>query len=373
MAGEITTYITKGQGCICALGNNVDDSLTNLFANKSGIQKMQFDDIPEQLALGKIRSPLGSPSEAEVHLAKELSFFEQLVIKSTEEALSKIEIDIKSKRTIFILSTTKGNIDWIETNEARSLLTSSAKKIKDYFALAHQPLIISVACISGVAGLIWGHRVLQEGKYDHVIVCGADVLSKFVISGFLSFKALSPEVCKPYDKDRVGLNLGEAAATIILSSKIKSDFKIVNGSTANDANHISGPSRTGEGLYRACEKALDGQQVDYISAHGTATPFNDAMEAQAFNRLGLKDVPLNSLKAYIGHTLGAAGVIETLFAVASAERNLTIKSLGFSANIEDEHLNIIKESKNKSIHRVLKTASGFGGSNAAILFERIND
>ena len=152
------------------------------------------------------------------------------------------------------------------------MLTSSADVIKEYFGLAHQPEILSVACISGVAALIWGHRLIQEGRYDHVIVCGADVLSKFVISGFMSFKALSPEICKPHDKDRVGLNLGEAAATIILSSKIQSDFRIVNGSTSNDANHISGPSRTGEGLYRASVQALNEQRIDYISAHGTATP-----------------------------------------------------------------------------------------------------
>lgn len=366
MAERINTYITKGLGCVCALGNNVDASLTKLFANVSGIQKMQFADIPEELALGKVDVGLYDTKS-------QYSWFEQLVIKSTEEALDKVDIDINSERTLFILSTTKGNIEWIDSNTERSLLTSSADILQEHFGLAEQPLLLSVACISGVAALTWGHRLIQQGKYDHVVVCGADVLSKFVISGFMSFKALSPEMCKPHDKDRVGLNLGEAAATIILSSKIKSDFRIVNGSTSNDANHISGPSRTGEGLLRASRQALNGQKVDYISAHGTATPYNDSMEVQAFNRLGMKDVPLNSLKAYIGHTLGAAGVIETLFALASAQENTLIKSLGYKEDEEESSLNIITENTKTAINSILKTASGFGGSNAAIFFERIHD
>ncbi len=366
MAEGVNTYITSGRGCICALGNNVHDAMANLLDNRSGIQKTHFADIPETLALGKI-------DQALLNKESQRSWFEQIVIASIEEALSKVELDVQSDRTLFILSTTKGNIDWIEHNRERSYLTSSADIVKKHFGLVHQPLVLSIACISGVASLLWGHRLIQEGRFDHVVVCGADVLSKFVVSGFMSFKALSPDMCKPHDQDRIGLNLGEAAATLILSSKAKSNFCIKGGSTANDANHISGPSRTGEGLFRASSQALEGDFVDYISAHGTATPYNDAMEVQAFNRLGAADVPVNSFKAYIGHTLGAAGVIETLFALESAEQDVLIQSLGYHKDAEEHSLNIITENRKNKINSFLKTASGFGGTNAALLVQRIHD
>jgi len=196
-----------------------------------------------------------------------------------------------------------------------------------------------------------------------------------VVSGFQSFKALSLQVCKPFDAQRDGLNLGEGAATLILSLKEETtgDIEIFSGASANDANHISGPSRTGEGLHRAIEKALqniDKKQIAFINAHGTATPFNDEMEAIAFSRSQIENVPINSYKAYFGHTLGAAGIMETALSACALKQNIIFSSLGFNELGVTVSLNMNTNLSATKEHYCLKTASGFGGCNAALVLKK---
>jgi len=213
--------------------------------------------------------------------------------------------------------------------------------------------------------------------YKNVIVSGCDVLSEFIVSGFQSFYSLSKSVCKPFDIDRTGLTLGEGAGTVVLSSDpdicLDPLIEIVNGAGSNDANHISGPSRTGEGLYIAINEVLKGStDIDYISAHGTATPYNDDMESIALSRNNLTQIPVNSFKGFIGHTLGAAGIIESIFCFESMRENKLIKTYGLENAGTVEKINIFTENKQQPVNKVLKTASGFGGSNAAILFRKTN-
>jgi 3-oxoacyl-[acyl-carrier-protein] synthase-1 len=208
-------------------------------------------------------------------------------------------------------------------------------------------------------------------------VAGADIVSEFVVSGFQSFKSLSFGPCKPFDIGRDGLNLGEGAGTLMLTSDaghVQDTQKICacGGASSNDSNHISGPSRTGEGLYIAVQKAMDAtnttaENLDYISAHGTATPYNDEMEAKAFTLAGIENVPVNSYKGYFGHTLGAAGVIETALSVHSMRANVLFNTLGFNELGVPDVINVIKGLKNRTVNKVLKTASGFGGCNAALV------
>jgi 3-oxoacyl-[acyl-carrier-protein] synthase-1 len=184
--------------------------------------------------------------------------------------------------------------------------------------------------------------------------------------------------CKPYSINRAGVSLGEATAAVLVSSDRKNaKIKIIGESAINDANHISGPSRTGEGLFRSIENALaeakiNPNQIDYISSHGTATPFNDEMEAIAFNRLGLEKVPVNSLKGFYGHTLGASGLLETVIGIQSVLESKLFISLGFDEMGVSQTINIIEENENRNINYFLKTASGFGGCNTAVLFEKLN-
>jgi 3-oxoacyl-[acyl-carrier-protein] synthase-1 len=171
------------------------------------------------------------------------------------------------------------------------------------------------------------------------------------------------------------LSLGEAAGTIILTNNhdlIKDEEPIIvgRGFTSNDANHISGPSRTGEGLYIAIKRTLErsDRTVDYISAHGTATPFNDEMESIAITRAGMQHVPVNSLKGYWGHTLGAAGVIESISCIHTLRNNILYNTLGFSCLGVTHPIAVINETKKTQVNTCLKIASGFGGCNASLLY-----
>ncbi|OJZ00316.1 MAG: beta-ketoacyl synthase [Sphingobacteriales bacterium 40-81] len=312
--------------------------------------------------------------------------FEQLLLASASNALSLTNIDPSDERTGLIISSTKGNISLLETstqNEAlvkRMSLPVSAKLIAEHFKRVNKPIIVSHACISGLVALITGMRMIQSGKYDHVIVAGADIITQFILSGFQSFHAISNQACKPFDANRTGINLGEAAATIILSSqkpKGKEAIVLSGGAVSNDANHISGPSRTGEELYRVIQQSvqeagIDAAAIDFISAHGTATMYNDEMEARAFNLAGLQDVPLNSLKGYYGHTLGAAGLIETVASVLSLKENVVLPTPGFDTPGTTKPVNVNRQLKQGIYNACLKTASGFGGCNAAIVLKKIN-
>lgn len=309
---------------------------------------------------------------------------EQLFIASIQSAVAKTTIDPSQADTLIILASTKGNIDLLHSATStnfppeRIQLGALAAQVQAYFQQANTPLVVCNACISGVLALDVAKRLLQRKKYRHIIVAGGDLLSEFTISGFQSFKAMSDAPCKPYDKDRTGINLGEGVGTIILSLDRPNTPNVVTldgGASSNDANHISGPSRTGEGLYLAIQKALkdaqcSAEEINYLSLHGTGTLYNDEMESKAVHRSNLSEVPVHSLKGYIGHTLGAAGVIESVVAIESLQGNMLYPSLGFEELGVSLPLNIIQTTQAASLQKCLKTASGFGGCNAAIIFSK---
>lgn len=306
---------------------------------------------------------------------------EKIAILSVAKALETGGVDASSDDVLFILSTTKGNVELLENNSCfepeRIHLWRSAQLIARFFENRNEPIVVSNACISGVAAQIAAARYLTAQRYKYVVVVGAEVLSKFIISGFQSFKALSPERCKPFDKNRIGLNLGEAAATIIFSVADELPAETIvfeNGAIRNDANHISGPSRTGEGLFNAIGKTMqnvDINELSFINAHGTATPYNDDMESIAIGRYGLEQTPLNSLKAYFGHTLGAAGIVETIISALALQEGVVLKSLGAEEIGVAGSVNVNKELMKSDKKAFLKLISGFGGSNAAMVLKKI--
>jgi len=244
---------------------------------------------------------------------------DKLFVTSISQALEDSSIKPSDPRTVMIISSTKGNIDGLdrkaklETGWRRIRLWELAGHVAHLFNCSIVPVVVSNACTSGSVAIIHAARLIASGKYDHAIVTGGDIISEFVISGFQSFQALSPAPCKPFDANRSGLSLGEGVGTVILAAdpeKAGSGLQVVyrGGATSNDANHISGPSRDGEGLYLSIaaalkEAGLNTSELDYISAHGTATPYNDEMESLALNWAGLEQTPVNSFKGYLGHTL----------------------------------------------------------------------
>ena len=312
--------------------------------------------------------------------------FEQLLIASIAEATAGLAVDLTSPRTAFVLATTKGNIglldDEPELTEAlhqRLQLYASAEAVARYFGCTAQPVVVSTACISGLAALLLAQRQLAAGQYDAVVVAGADTVSRFVLSGFGAFQALSAARCRPFSEDRDGINLGEAAATVVLTAAPAAlpggAVRLAGGAITNDANHISGPSRTGQELAAAIADALAGAglsaaHVDFISGHGTATPFNDAMEAKAFALAGVADRPVNSIKGALGHTLGAAGLVESVLSVLTLTQGQLLPTAGYSQPMQSAALNVLAETTAAELRVGLKTASGFGGCNGALLLVR---
>lgn len=345
-----------------------------------------------------------------------LTKFENMVIASIQDALWVSGLEGSDPRSIFILSTTKGNVSLLEqgiTESDRISLQGSAARIARHFGLVNPPVVVSHACISGLQAQIVALRLLRSGQYDHAIISGADVITQFILSGFQSFQAVSPEPCRPFDANRAGVTLGEAAATIILSvnpdavgplaledaaantatnpgagaantgtnpgaaasAGVAAPIKVLAGSVSNDANHISGPSRTGQELSIAIQKALKASgvepgEIDFISAHGTATLYNDDMEAKAIHLSGLAEVPVNSLKGYFGHTLGAAGLVESILSIQSLRENVLLPTKGYETPGTEMPVKVITQPETKELNICLKTASGFGGCNAALLFAK---
>jgi 3-oxoacyl-[acyl-carrier-protein] synthase-1 len=310
---------------------------------------------------------------------------EKMFILSIYAALDGYAELPANPKTLLVISTTKGNVNLLEGryknqfNHKRVYLWEFGRIVRQFFGFRNPPLIVSNACISGVVAVMAASRFLQSGQYDHAVVAGGDIASEFVISGFQSFQALSPAPCKPFDLHRTGLSLGEGCGSMILSvspaSATKPSIRITGAATSNDANHISGPSRTGAELSHAInlsmnQAALNPGDIHYISAHGTATPYNDEMESKAIDLSRLTHVPVNSFKGYWGHTLGAAGIIESVAAITSMKDNFLYRSAGFDTPGVPVPLNVITSHHQAAISTCLKTASGFGGCNAAIIYQK---
>ncbi|MBU2974571.1 beta-ketoacyl-[acyl-carrier-protein] synthase family protein [Zobellia sp. B3R18] len=309
---------------------------------------------------------------------------EQILLVSLADTLKKSGIEL-TERVGLIVSTTKGNIDVLDADspfdENRAYLGELGKKIETFFGFKNEAIVLSNACVSGVLALAVAKRLIHQERYDHLFVVAGDLVSKFILTGFNSFQALSESPCRPYCKTRAGINIGEVGCSILVTKDkaylVDESVQIIGEASCNDANHISGPSRTGEGLYRSIVSAMeqakvDADAIDYISAHGTATMYNDEMEAIAFNRANLQKTPLNSLKGYFGHTLGASGLLETIIGMHSLHTNTLFASPGFQELGVSQPLNIITKTTPKENHIFLKTASGFGGCNTAAIFKKVN-
>lgn len=308
--------------------------------------------------------------EEERHDDEKYTLFERLCIASASDAIARADIDPASPHCRFFISTTKGNVHLLAKGETeRALLGTSAAIICHHFGNPNPPVVVSNACISGLSAQIAAMRSIEAGLCDTAVVTGCDVQSDFIISGFQCLHALSPDQCRPFDRDRCGLNLGEAAATIIYSNSDKGEWVAEGGAMCNDANHISGPSRTGEGSYR-CLQALDidKDKVAFISVHGTSTLYNDEMESIAIDRAGLSDVPLFSLKGVYGHTMGAAGVLETILSMQAVEHGVVFGTRGFKNLGVSRQVNISAENRTTDKQCFVKLLSGFGGCNAAMKF-----
>lgn len=352
----------------------------NYASVKAGVSRLKcYSDkwnIPELFVASLIDRRKVEASFTQFSEKTDYTFFEKLGITSIISALKKCDINVTSDRVIFVISSTKGNVDLLDLKndytDERVFLGVTAERIARFFGNPNVPIVVSNACISGVCAQITAQRLLESGRYDYAVVLGIDCQSKFIISGFQSFKALSESECKPFDVSRTGLNLGEAAATIIFSRTLneRAVWHLVKGAIRNDANHISGPSRTGEGSYRALKALNVSRDIAFINVHGTATPYNDEMESIAIDRAGMSDTPINALKGFYGHTMGAAGVLETIISMKAIDDNTILGTRGYSEIGVSRSLNISSENRFTDKNSFIKLLSGFGGCNAALFMQK---
>ena len=367
---------------ISPLGFSTEENISAIREGKSGLQLQQKPEITENSFYAGIidESPLNEAFNA-IGYPKKYTKLEKMMLLAVQQILNK-NPNLNLAETALVITTTKGNINLLKDPgnfpEIRLKLSELGQVIANFFGFVLKPIIVSNACISGGLGLAVARRLGSIGKLKNALVVGGDLVSDFVVSGFNSFQALSQEACKPYSRDRNGISLGEAAAAILVSidkPESSGNIALIGDSTVNDANHISGPSRTGEGLYQSIQKALkeasiSTTEINFLSAHGTATIYNDEMESMAFHRSGLQNTPLHSLKGYFGHTLGASALIESIVTKHSMLKNHLYSSKNFGELGISKSLNIIQQNGEKQINYALKTASGFGGCNLALVFKK---
>lgn len=305
-----------------------------------------------------------------------LTHLEKAMILSAEDAIAMAGIDASSPRTLFVISSTKGNVDLLERDpsgmDPGMTIWHSAQVVARHFGNPNVPVCVTNACTSGICAQITAMRAIESGRFSDAVVVGGDFLSKFVVAGFQSLKALSPQRCRPFDSGRTGLNLSEAVATMVFTSAGEGiGVSLEAGSIRNDANHISAPSRTAVGQTASIKCILTPEAASdlaFVNVHGTATVYNDSMESVALHNCSLDDVPVVSYKSIFGHTLGAAGVLEAVISSLALLEDVVFPTWGYEESGVPFPLSFGSTLRRTSGNRFLKTMSGFGGINATTLY-----
>ena len=364
---------------VSPLGMSSQENWRAVMQGRSALRRLEnYKGIPLPFV-----ASVFTPEQVEDLAIDGFTRFESLAIRSITEALTHTDLDVHGERTIFILSTTKADVEELGFAEERDgdyhRPALSAQRIAEHVGIGGGAIVCCNACISGVSAQILADRLISAGHYDNAVVCGADLVSSFTASGFLSFKSLSNEACRPFDADRQGLNLGEAAATIVFTradSLREGDWLFERGEMDNDAFHLSTPAPSGEGARKVLEavmKGRDASELAFVSAHGTATMFNDQMESVAIEKAGLSAVPLTALKGWFGHTLGASGVLEVILGMMAVSESVVLPLRGFSEIGVSGKVNLSSELRATDKNSFLKMISGFGGCNAAALYRRVRE
>lgn len=364
---------------VSPLGMSSQENWRSVMQGRSALRRLEsYKGIPLPFV-----ASVFTPEQVEELAIEGFTRFESLAIRSITEALTHTDLDVRGERTTFILSTTKADVEELGFAEERDgdyhRPALSAQRIAEHVGIGGGAIVCCNACISGVSAQILADRLISAGHYDNAVVCGADLVSSFTASGFLSFKSLSNEACRPFDADRQGLNLGEAAATIVFTradSLREGDWLFERGEMDNDAFHLSTPAPSGEGARKVLEavmKGRDASELAFVSAHGTATMFNDQMESVAIEKAGLSAVPLTALKGWFGHTLGASGVLEVILGMMAVSESVVLPLRGFREIGVSGKVNVSSELRATDKNSFLKMISGFGGCNAAALYRRVRE
>lgn len=398
-------YVT-GLGVVSGIGIGVSENMEALRQGKHGIGKVTL--FPTALDV-----PVSEVKRSNEELKQLLSIPSQQTISRTallgmvaaKEALEDARLNLllsqssqQPLRIGFISATSVGGMDLSEhfyesfkENPARGRLRevishdcgASTELIASYLGVNDFITTISTACSSAANAIMLGARMIKHGQLDVVIVGGTDALCRFTLNGFNSLMILDKVHCRPFDWSRTGLNLGEGAGYLVLQSESslqKTPYCELSGyANTNEAYHQTGSSPEGDGAFLSMSEAIASsgiapEEIDYINVHGTGTPGNDASEGMALRRIFGKHVPpFSSVKAFIGHTLGASEGIEAVYSVLSIYKGMIYPNLNFTdAMPETELIPETSFREGVSVRHVLSNSFGFGGNDSSLLFSVTN-
>jgi len=387
-------------GIISAIGASVEENFSALLSGKTGISVIENIETiyKDSIKVGEIKkSNEELLQQLQILDANDFSRTAMLGAIAAKQAVENAGIEnINDYKTGLISATSVGGMDmterffydYLENEENRRYINAndggnSSHNIADYLGLQGTVTTISTACSSAANAIMLGARLIKSKKLDRVIVGGTDALSKFTINGFKTLMILSDTYNTPFDNNRKGLNLGEAAAFLVLESdeivqkENKKVLAYVSGyGNANDAFHQTASSENGEGAFLAMEKALkvanlSPENIDYINAHGTATQNNDLSEGRAIERIFRENVPeFSSTKPFTGHTLAAAAAIEAVYSVLALQNNIIFPNLNFQEKMEEFDLIPETKLKEKTLEHVLSNSFGFGGNCSTLIFSK---
>ena len=371
-------------GAITAAGRGLDALRSALRSNSSGLRPCARFDHPRYqsniVGLAPREGLSGEPDDPAYQLANE-------ALREACDQAHDVLAPIPSERIGLVLATTKANIESLERHMEGHPCSEAGRRhllahlLAADLAAAHRargPVIaVSLACSSGLSALAQGARMIQRGDTEAVFVVGVDQLSAFVTAGFSALMAMDPAGCRPFDSERRGLTPGEAGAAMVLVRSTRAprgSIQLSGWGSSNDANHQTGPSRDGSGLALAIRCALEMTgvspgEIDYVNAHGTATNYNDAMESKALHTVfGSACPPVSGSKGLLGHTLGAAGVVETILCVLAMQERLLPGTPRLRVAQEGFPSSLVHEPRAaERMQYVLKLNTGFGGTNGAIV------
>ncbi|RSK41384.1 beta-ketoacyl-[acyl-carrier-protein] synthase family protein [Mangrovimonas spongiae] len=390
-----------GMGIISAIGNNVAENYQSLINAQKGISRVKKINTNHvnDIMVGEIAFT-NTEMEQQLQLPKTNNYSRTALLGAlaAKEAFKNARIkDVNQYKTGLISATSVGGMDmtekyfydYLENPETQKYIEGhhagdSTQKIAEQLGIKESLVTtISTACSSAANAIMLGARLIKAGKLDRVVVGGSDCLSKFTINGFKTLMILSDTYSTPFDDNRKGLNLGEAAAFLVLESdkvveaENKPVLAYVKGyGNANDAFHQTASSDHGDGATLAMEQALKvagyaPSDIDYINAHGTATGNNDLSEGRAIIRVFGNHVPdFSSTKAYTGHTLAAAGAIEAVYSVLALQNNIIYPNLNFKTQMKEFNITPQLTLKEKELKTVLSNSLGFGGNCSTVIFSK---
>lgn len=384
--------VVTGYGIICTLGEGKEEVKLSLMSNNNKMSPLSV--IKDYGVLNDIKVGRANLMEPKLESNKDLDKSEIMARKAIIEAckdanLTKEEIKEYGQRISMSLATSVMGSDYIQKfyhdRQPEWLVNTKvyASRLAREFNIRGSVYTTSSACASGTASLGVAYDLIYEGKNDIVICGGTDHISDISVNGFYTLSTLSNGICKPFDMNRDGINIGEGSAFFVFEEYehamrrgARIYGEVVGYGLANDGYHITSPDPSGEGAYYSMKEALSSipkTEYDdiYVNAHGTGTHANDTMEYNAIKKMFPDtSIYLSSTKALTGHCLGAAGSIEFAFCLLFLQENHFPMTANSNCDMIDDDLITMKKEDNKMITYCLSNSFAFGGNDATIVIKK---